>query len=280
MYDHRMIGYRGRPLFQVAKMRSPGKDQGTLVDVACFYYILKGSTRVIEGNGLFASQKQEGLLKSCGSFIGEYFPDEDGSDFEALVIFLYPDMLREIYKDQLPAFPLKDAKAHAPRNFVGNELVSRFIESLFIYFDNESLMDEELAKLKLKELVMILLKSQYFDGVVDFFKSLFAPKNTSFREVIENNLFNDLSVEQLAFLTHKSVSSFKRVFKKEFGETPARYIKSRRLEAAAGKLLVSKDPVSAIAYDCGFQDVTTFSASFREKFSMPPSQYRLTQIRK
>lgn len=275
MYDNRVISYQGRPLFQAAKMRSPGSAANSLVDVACFYYILKGSARLVEANGLFTTSRQEGLLKSCGNFVGTYLPDEDGEDFEAMVIFLYPDLMREIYQEQLLDVSLESARANPPRTFVGNALLSRFVEGISIYFEHEELMDEELARLKVKELVMILLKSHYFEGVVDFFQGLFGAKDSSFRAIIEHNLFNQLSIEELAFLTHKSVSSFKRAFKKEFGDTPARYIKNRRLEQAAQKLRLTGDPVSSIAFDCGFQDVTTFSASFREKFNQAPSQYRL-----
>ncbi|MEM7660334.1 MAG: hypothetical protein AAF399_29785, partial [Bacteroidota bacterium] len=195
MYDERTIVYQGRPLFQVAKMRSPSSLNNALNEVACFFYVLQGANQVIDGNGLYRSDSKEGLLKSCGNFISHYLPDEEiKSDFEAIVIFLYPDMLRDIYQDQLPKLSLHQGKAQPPKRVVGNELVEKFIDGLFIYFEHEELMDEELAKLKVKELVMILLKSNYFEGVVEFFQGLFSPKALSFREIVENNLLNPLNL--------------------------------------------------------------------------------------
>lgn len=278
MFDQKVISYQGKPLFQSAKVEAPVSHEGTLEDVACFFYVRKGCIETIEANGLFKTLPQEALLKSCGSFISNYSKDPDGSDFEAVVIYFYPEVLREIYAHELPPFALEDAKAVPPQRVVGNELIEKFMEGLFIYFENEALMDEELARLKIKELVLILLKSNYFDGVVQFFKGLFSPKNASLRQIVENNLYNNLSVEQLAFLSHQSVSSFKRRFKEAFGESPARYIKEQRLQEAARRLRYEDSSISNIAYDCGFQDPSTFSTLFSARFGRSPRDFRLSQI--
>ena len=66
----------------------------------------------------------------------------------------------------------------------------------------------------------------------------------------------------------------------ESGDSPPRYIKNRRLDIAASRLLVDHESISSIAYDCGFQDVSTFSAVFRDRFDISPSKYRLGQMRK
>lgn len=278
MFDQKVISYQGRPLFQSAKIEAPLSHEGTLEDVACFFYVRKGCIETIEANGLFKTLPQEALLKNCGNFISNYSRDQDGSDFEAVVIYFYPDVLREIYAHELPPFALENARASSPKKVVGNELIEKFMEGLFIYFENEALMDEELALLKTKELVLILLKSNYFDGVVQFFKSLFSPRNASLRQVVENNLYNNLNVEQLAFLSHQSVSSFKRHFKETFGETPARYIKEQRLQEAARRLQFEDSSISNIAHDCGFQDPSTFSALFSARFGRSPRAFRLNQI--
>jgi AraC-like DNA-binding protein/ribosomal protein S17E len=279
MYDEKIISYQGRPLFQTAKMVSPFSLSNQLLDAACFIYVLKGCNETVESNGLFRVSPQEGLIKSCGNFISNYYPDELGEDFEAVIVYLYPDVLREIYQHELPPFALRNAQAEPPKKVIGNELIHKYIANMSTFFKHDELMDDELARLKIKELVLILLKSNYFENVLHFFRALLAPKNNSFRQIIENNLFNILSVEQLAFLCNQSLSSFKRQFKSEFGESPARYIKHMRLEEAARKLLSTTEAISHIAFDCGFQDSTTFSASFNDHFSCSPRQFRLDQNR-
>lgn len=259
-------------------MKSPLELDNTLEDVACFFYVLKGTNQTIDSSGSNTTKKHEGLLKSCGNFISRYIEDNQGEDFEAIVIYFYPDLIKEIYKNELPNFIETHHKAVSPKKIVTNNMIEKFINGMILYFDNAEMMDEDLARLKIKELIMILLKSDYFDSVVDFFKGMFSPKSSSLRLFVENNLFNNLSEEQLAFLCHKSVSSFKREFKREYNNTPAKYIKGKRLEEAAKRLIISEDAMSNIAFDLGFQDASTFTASFSEKFGISPSKYRLIKV--
>lgn len=280
MYDIKVIQHQGRPLFQTAKMVSPASLKNSLLDVACFFYVLNGQAQLIETNGSHLIKKEEGLVKSCGNFISNYLKDDEGGDFEAIVIYFYPDLIKEIFNASDFGFINQEEYSTPPQKILENGLVEKFINGLELYFENEELMDESLAKLKIKELILILLKSKYFNSVVDLFNGLFSSKNKSFRKIIENNLFSNISLDQLAFLTNKSLSTFKRDFVKEFNDTPARYIKNKRLEKAAKLLIVTKKSITDIAFACGFQDLSTFSDIFRNKFNESPSAYRLNQIRK
>jgi len=109
---------------------------------------------------------------------------------------------------------------------------------------------------------------------------IFLPVNVQFKQIIGQHILTPLSMDQLAYICNMSLSTFKREFKKTFDDTPARYIKHKRLEHAANLLVYSQDAISVIAYDSGFQDVTTFSHSFHKYFNQTPSQYRLAQTRK
>ncbi len=80
---------------------------------------------------------------------------------------------------------------------------------------------------------MLLLRSEQYQSVQQFLSELFSPGALSFQSVIENNLYNSLSLEELALVCNKSLSSFKREFKRVYNESPAKYIKNRKLEEAA-----------------------------------------------
>ncbi len=60
------------------------------------------------------------------------------------------------------------------------------------------------------------------------------------------------------------------------GTTPSAYIQSRRLDHAAGQLAHSRRaaPVTEIAFDSGFNDLSTFCRLFRRKFGVAPRDYR------
>lgn len=280
MHDINTISYKGVPLFQTAKVKAPSSRSASLDGVACFFYVLNGSFTTIEENGLHQIQEKEGMIKNnCGNFISQFEPGKNGDDYEAVVTYLYPDVFREIYKNEVPSFLNKEI-VDAPKILVGDHLLDDFIKGMAIYFQNHELIDDDLVQLKLKELVMILLKSKHYKNVLDLFNTIFATGKNGFRNVVENNLYSPISINEIAFLANKSLSTFKRDFKKEFDQTPSRYIKMRRLERAAELLLTTKEPVSGICYDCGFQDSTTFSTSFLAHFGSSPSKYRMNQIRK
>jgi AraC-like DNA-binding protein len=62
----------------------------------------------------------------------------------------------------------------------------------------------------------------------------------------------------------------------EMGTTPSAYIQMRRLDHAAEQLAYARRDaaITAIAYDSGFNDLSTFCRVFRRRFGVPPRDYR------
>jgi len=276
MTETGLIQFRGMPLFQRAKMLAPGTKLNNLQDIACFFYIVQGNYEAVESNGKFRITAKEALLKKCGNYIARFFGSEQSNECEAVAVYLYPDLLQELYKNKLPEFLKQSDKIIPPSKIVADDMIEKYMSNLFDYFDNPEIVDEELALHKVKELVMLLLRSEQYESVQQFLSELFSPGVLSFQSVIENNLYSGLSLEELAFVCNKSLSSFKREFNRVYKKSPAKYIKNRKLEKAAQLLNSTDEAISNIAYDCGFQDVTTFSATFHEKYVVAPSKYRAT----
>ena len=92
--------------------------------------------------------------------------------------------------------------------------------------------------------------------------------------MINRHLFENLTVKELAFLTHLSLSSFKRKFKEIYQTTPAKYIKTKRLEKAAELLKYSSKSITEISFDCGFGDSKVFAKVFKIQFDTSPSLFR------
>ncbi len=78
----------------------------------------------------------------------------------------------------------------------------------------------------------------------------------------------------LAAAAGLSPAHFSREFRRAFGETPHRYLLSRRLERAATLLRVTDRPVFDICFAVGLSSVGSFTTSFRRMFGMAPSAYR------
>ena len=154
-------------------------------------------------------------------------------------------------------------------------LLDNFKNSINILLDNPELVDDGIIKTKLKEFIQLLIKSQNAPSQLDYLSALFRPNEVAFKTVIQKNLYANLSLEELAALTHLSTSSFKRKFKETFEESPKKYITRKKVEKAAELLRSSDNRISDIAYDVGFESVATFNRNFTAKYQKSPSEYRL-----
>ena len=276
--ESQIIEFKGMPLFQKARFKTPMDMQGAIREYACFFYMVEGNMLSFDSRGGNQLGEREAVIKNCSNYVQRYVPNDGSEECVAIAIYLYPDLLKTIYKDEIPTF-LKNSTSERPRKLIGNKLIEQYISNLAIYFEEPDALDEDLGILKLKELMMILMKSQNYESIQSLLSEIFADVNVKFKATIQENIFNNLSLDQLAFICNMSLSTFKREFKKTFNETPARYIKNKRLEHAASSLLCGEESVTTIAYRSGFQDISTFSASFQEKFGLSPKSYRLSQIR-
>ena len=78
----------------------------------------------------------------------------------------------------------------------------------------------------------------------------------------------------LAASAHLATSSFLRLFSKQVGEPPQRYLMRRRLEQAAIRLARTDQRIETIAQQCGFCDRSYFSVCFRRHYHLGPAAYR------
>lgn len=96
--------------------------------------------------------------------------------------------------------------------------------------------------------------------------------------IMLNNFQYNLKLEEFAKLCGRSLSVFKRDFNKHFNCTPFRWLKSKRLEYAKILLLESDLNVNQVCYECGFKNTSHFVQSFKEKFKIPPYQFKTRHL--
>jgi AraC family transcriptional regulator len=82
-------------------------------------------------------------------------------------------------------------------------------------------------------------------------------------------------ISGLARMARLSPYHFLRSFKATTGVTPHQWLLRARLRAAAEKLAATKTPVTNIALDVGFEDLSNFTRTFRAEFGASPREYRL-----
>ena len=68
------------------------------------------------------------------------------------------------------------------------------------------------------------------------------------------------------------------MFKNLYQESPAAFIKHKKLEKAAQLLQLSTDSITQIAFDSGFTNSENFSKAFKQKYGHAPMDYRKTKL--
>jgi transcriptional regulator GlxA family with amidase domain len=91
---------------------------------------------------------------------------------------------------------------------------------------------------------------------------------------IFDHLATDLSVDALAQRVAMSPRNFRRVFTREVGTTPAKFVEQARIEAVRRYLEETAEGTEAIAAACGFSSVEQMRCAFVRALGISPAAYR------
>jgi transcriptional regulator GlxA family with amidase domain len=88
------------------------------------------------------------------------------------------------------------------------------------------------------------------------------------------NLAGDLSVAKLADRAAMSPRNFSRVFVRETGVPPARFVDQIRLEAARQRLEQGRESLDEVAVACGWETALNLRRAFERTLGVTPTEYR------
>lgn len=91
---------------------------------------------------------------------------------------------------------------------------------------------------------------------------------------LESHLHTPLGSTQLSRAAALSESALLRLFNRELGMTPMKYVWHRRLQDANLLLQTGRYRVSEVASLVGFADISSFSQAYTKLFGVPPSTSR------
>jgi len=91
---------------------------------------------------------------------------------------------------------------------------------------------------------------------------------------IEEHLESVIQIEHLAAAAHLSKSHFFRAFHRTLGQTPADYLRRRRIERAQQLMLTTRRSLAQIALDCGLADQAHLTRMFRRIVGETPGAWR------
>ena len=278
IHEYKTLEYKGKVVFHKLTITAPKRELKPFQnDEACFMFVNKGEFSVRTPDQLISFKEDKALLAKCFNFFIETSKPqrETHEKMEFLGIFLFPSHVEELLQIDLS----KSSKKvdYNIKQVQIDELLNSYRDTINLLMDNPELADENLIETKLKEFVLLISKSQNMSPQ-DFLSAMFKLNSTEFKSTINNNLYSNLSVDEFAKLCGMSVSSFKRKFAEVFDESPRRYLEKMKLLKAEKLLSNSTQRISEIAYDCGYETISTFNRSFKSQYGVSPSEFRLNQI--
>jgi AraC-like DNA-binding protein len=271
---HQKIDLWERTLIEKVSIKPPHRLTVNFSDEACFIHYKKGRTLINSPTEQMVIGSDESVILNCGTYFANLLEYPDGDSYEILVFHLHPDILKRLYRQEFPAFLKKEPGDAYMQKVESREIVQNFIENVYFYFENLTLLNDDILELKVKELILILMQTKNSHSIRDLLASLFTPLEVNIREVVHRHLYSNLLIKDLAELSNMTLASFNRKFIELFQDTPANYIRGRRLERAKELLRVSTLSIREIAFQIGFNDVPHFSRAFKQQFDMTPASFR------
>ncbi len=276
--DRKHFHLNNKCVIEKLLIKTPFRYGAVFENEACFLFIKEGETLLNSSTENLHIQVSENVLLKCGSYFADLIQKSGNQNCEIFAIHLHKDILLELYKNEVPNFIKSNGEQYFARKIEKQDIIVHFIESLEFYFQNPTLVNDELLKLKIKELILLLLQTNNADNIISLFSHLFTPRQADFREVIQAHLFSNISISELAVLSGRSLSAFKRDFLSYYKDTPANYLKAQKLIKAKELLGATDFSISEICYELGFSDNSHFTKLFKKEYCVTPSEYRRSRI--
>ena len=271
------ISLNGTAVFTIISLETPLQEALRLPSDACYLYVEKGTGHTLYKPGNIVAKEGTVILSTCGLTVGKMIAEQPKGTMDSIIVHFNRNLLQQIFEGEKPSL-WEELRAPINRYVVqtaADELVTFYFDGIGRLFQNKAALTDTILKIKLKEIVVLLLQTGNAEPIRQIVKSLFSERAFTFKELVDAHILSAASVENLAQLTNCSLSTFKRKFKDIYHTSPGKYIMDRRLEKVAEALRISDDAVSHIGYDMGFESPEHLSRAFKKKFGLSPSVYRL-----
>lgn len=192
---------------------------------------------------------------------------QDGTAYRAVVLKLPTALMRAYYAEN-SLVPARSA-APGPLLFPQSPLLQSLFASLLPYLALEQSLPDKLLAVKMAEVIEILRSlDPRSDAVLADFSE---PGKLNLVEFMETNYMFNLPLAKFSYLTGRSLTTFKRDFKKAFTLSPQRWLTQKRLALAHYQLTEkSRKPVE-LYLEVGFENLAHFSYAFKKQFGYPPT---------
>jgi AraC-like DNA-binding protein len=201
--------------------------------------------------------------------------------FRSVLIFFDDKILFDFYTkhaDQVNKFKTK--KGSNLNHYISlkkDEFIIHYISSLQILLKRNDVISREMKQLKFEELMLHLLE-KYPQILLSFQGSQSKLRGEQeIKIIVERNITNNLTVDELAFLCNVSPSTFKRNFEKIYNTSPINWFLQQRMKIAAELMRTKNERPSEIFHLLGYENHSSFTKAFKKYHGVSPKDFLQTE---
>ncbi len=196
-------------------------------------------------------------------------PPADG-EFKSLTIYLEQQLIKDVSlaygMSAHSVIPTNEAVIDLKNTLI----LQTYLESLRIYWENGGLNNPDLVGLKLKEGLLLVVEAN--PEVTPILFDFVEPHKIELEAFMQQHYQFNVRLERFAYLTGRSLATFKRDFETIFHTSPHRWLLQKRLAEAHYLIKEKGKSASDVYLDLGFEDLSHFSYVFKKQFGESPSR--------
>ncbi len=231
-------------------------------------FLQQGSKEVIHNNKTISIQNSEFLIMKSGHCLMTEKLPSSKDNYSSILLFFSDDDLNN-FKIKFNNLDKETTIKTSVLTIEYDLFLRKFVDSLKDIFLMSPTVQNRMIALKFEELMLYISEVKGFD----FLNSLDIDSNKyaiNFKNIVESNKLNKLTIKELSFLCNMSDSTFKRVFQKHYHQSPIKWFQNQRLEYAAFLLNKEKKKSSEIYDLIGYENHSNFIKAFKRKFGVTP----------
>ncbi len=230
-------------------------------------WFISGETKIIQADQDYLFKAGDIFLIPRNQLATIINYPKDGKPHKSVVMHLSMDRLRKFYANLNIK---RDFSMQKIRSFDKHPLLESCLASLIPYFDMQENFPENIAALKITEAISILRSiDKDIDNILANFDE---PYKIDLMSFMEKNFMFNMSLEKFAYLTGRSLTTFKRDFYKIYHATPQRWLTQKRLELAHYQMTEKNRKPIEVYLETGFENLSHFSFAFKKQFGLTPTK--------
>jgi AraC-like DNA-binding protein len=246
---------------------APFKADDVVMEHHSLVLVISGEVKIILANATYVFGAGDTLLFSRNLPATVIHYPKDGLPFRSVVVHLSTARLKHFYAKN--KVRLKQPQLYKVLTFNRHPLLEGSLASLLPYFDLQDALPEHLVTLKIEEIISILrIINRDIDALLMNFE---LPGKIDLAGFMEAHYMFNMPMEKFGYMTGRSLTTFKRDFKKIFHTTPQKWLTQKRLELARREIGEKKRKPSDVYLEAGFENLSHFTYAFKKHFGYTPT---------